>query len=54
MFFWSYKDMFQSNEYQLFKWFTFVRGVGGGQAVQAGLSCPPAQDLSQAVSSVNS
>ena len=27
---------------------------GGGQAVQAGLSCPPAQDLSQAVSSVNS
>ena len=32
-------------------------GVGeGGQAVQAGLSCPPppAQDLSQAVSSVNS
>ena len=29
MFFWSYKDVFQSNEYQLFKWFTFVRGVGG-------------------------
>ena len=31
---------------------------GGGQAVQAGLSCPPpptptAQDLSQALSSVN-
>ena len=26
---------------------------GGGQAVQAGLSCPPAQDLGQAVSSVN-
>ena len=25
---------------------------GGGQAVQAGLSCPPAQDLGQAVSSV--
>ena len=30
MFFCSYKDVFQSNEYQLFKWFTFVRGVGGG------------------------
>ena len=27
---------------------------GGGQAVQAGLSRPPAQDLGQAVSSVNS
>ena len=27
---------------------------GGGQAVQAGLSCPPAQDLGQTVSSVNS
>ena len=27
---------------------------GGGQAVQAGLSCPPAQDLSQVLSSVNS
>ena len=26
----------------------------GGQAVQAGLSCPPARDLGQAVSSVNS
>ena len=42
MFFWSYKDVFQSNEYQLFKWFTFVRGGGGGgQTVQDGLSCPP-------------
>ena len=30
-----------------------IRGVGG-QTVQAGLSCPPAQDLSQALSSVNS
>ena len=29
MFFWSYKDVFQRYEYQLFKWFTFVRGVGG-------------------------
>ena len=27
---------------------------GGGQAVQAGLSCPPSQDLGQTVSSVNS
>ena len=27
---------------------------GGGQAVQAGLSCPPAQDLGQTVTSVNS
>ena len=27
---------------------------GGGQTVQAGLSCPPAQDLSQALSLVNS
>ena len=34
---------------------TLVRGGwGGGQAVQAGLSCPPAQYLGQAVSSVNS
>ena len=28
--------------------------TGGGQAVQAGLSCHPAQDLGQTVSSVNS
>ena len=27
---------------------------GGGQAVQADLSCPPAQDLGQTLSSVNS
>ena len=27
---------------------------GGGQAVHDGFSCPPAQDLSQALSSVNS
>ena len=27
---------------------------GGGQAVQAGLSCPPPRDLGQTVSSVNS
>ena len=27
---------------------------GGGQAVQADLSCPPAQDLDQTMSSVNS
>ena len=30
-----------------------LRGGGGGQDVQAGLSSPPAQDLGQAVSSVN-
>ena len=47
--------MFQRYKYQLFKWFTFVRRVGGGpgrQTVQAGL--PHAQDLGQTVSSVNS
>ena len=27
---------------------------GGGQAVQAGFSCPPTQDMGQTVSSVNS
>ena len=49
MFFWSY--MFQSNEYQLFKWFTFVRGVGGklSRLVYVALPPPPppAQDLGQ-------
>ena len=43
MFFEICKDVFQRYEYQLFKWFTFVRGAGGGgggQAVQAGLSYP--------------
>ena len=35
--------------------FSYPCQRGGGQAVQAGLSCPPpAQDLSQALSSVNS
>ena len=37
----------------MFSLVTFVLR-GGGEAVQAGLSCPPAQDLGQAVSSVNS
>ena len=44
--------MFQSNEYQLFKWFTFVRGVGGKLSRLVYLA--PTQDLGQTVSSVNS
>ena len=44
--------MFQSNEYQLFKWFTFVRGVGA--SCPGWFILPPAQDLGQTVSSVNS
>ena len=46
------KDVFQSNEYQLFKWFTFVRGVGS--SCPGLFILPPAQDLGQTVSSVNS
>ena len=52
MFFWSFKDVFQTNEYQLFKWFTFVLGMGGKLSRLVYLD--PAQDLGQTVSSVNS
>ena len=53
MFFWSYKDVFQSNKYQLFKWFTFVWGAGGKLSrlvYLAPLLPPSAQDLGQTVS----
>ena len=45
----SQTDMFSSNIQ-----FGYPCPRGGRQAVQAGLSCPPAHDLSQTVSSVNS
>ena len=45
----SQTDMFSSNIQ-----FGYPCPRGGRQAVQADLSCPPAQDLSQALSSVNS
>ena len=45
----SQTDMFTSNIQ-----FGYPCPRGGGQAVQAGLSYPPAQDLGQTVSSVNS
>ena len=54
MFFWSYKDVFQRYEYQLFKRFTFVRGVGGGGKLSRLVYLAPAQDLGQTVPSVNS
>ena len=47
--YYSQTEMFASNVQ-----FGYPCPRGGGQAVQAGLSCPPAQDLGQAVSSVNS
>ena len=45
----SQTEMFTSNIQ-----FGYPCPRGGGQAVQAGLSCPPAQDLNQALSSVSS
>ena len=45
----SQTEMFTSNVQ-----FGYPCPRGGGQAVQAGLSCPPAQDLGQTVLSVNS
>ena len=44
--------MFQSNEYQLFKWFTFVQWVGG--KLSRLVIWPPTQDFGETVSSVNS
>ena len=56
MLFWSYIRCFPKVEYQLFKWFTFVRGVGSSCPGWFILppTLPPALDLGQTVSSVNS